>query len=309
LRGAGVTAILYGILYIKELNMTKTIYLAVILGLALVSCPMDSGSSAGKGTPVTGISLDKTELVLGMGHTAKLTATVTPANATDKTVTWISNFEDHLTVNENGVVTAGIRGYPPINAYLSQWVVPDATITATCGDYSASCAVTVKYPLCVWTQVEWTQDDLLNFTGGYNDENAIIITFEDGRFIAYLGRNNYFGIAYEHNKIAYSLDGITWIADIGDNNTFSNPNTAYGNGVFVRGINTHNGHTGINSSKIEVSDDNQFWYTAVENPFGANTYGNNNNYRYINSIAFGNNTFVIGGGRGELAYCIFKEAP
>lgn len=57
--------------------------------------------------PVTGVTLNQTSLRLNPGDTAQLTATVAPANADDKTVTWNSDNTPVATVNENGLVTAG----------------------------------------------------------------------------------------------------------------------------------------------------------------------------------------------------------
>lgn len=79
--------------------------------------------------PVTGISLDKTELTLDISQIDTLKATVTPENATDKTVTWTSDHPDIATV-ETGVVTAVAAG--------------EAVITATAGDFTTSCTVTVN---------------------------------------------------------------------------------------------------------------------------------------------------------------------
>ena len=77
---------------------------------------------------VTGVSLDKSELSLTVDDTATLTATVSPDNATDKTVTWGTDHSSVATVS-NGVVTAVAPG--------------EATITATAGGYTAACTVTV----------------------------------------------------------------------------------------------------------------------------------------------------------------------
>ena len=76
------------------------------------------------------ISLDKTELTLTIGASEKLTATVLPEDVTDKTVTWLTSDAAIATVDNEGNVTAISVG--------------EATITATCGDKSATCKVTVN---------------------------------------------------------------------------------------------------------------------------------------------------------------------
>ena len=87
------------------------------------------------GTPpvvvaVTGITLDRTSVSLTEGQQVTLTATVEPADATDKTVTWTTSNSGVATVDQNGTVTAVAEG--------------TATITAAAGDKSATCAVTVQ---------------------------------------------------------------------------------------------------------------------------------------------------------------------
>lgn len=58
---------------------------------------------------VSSISLDKTALTLTEGGLFVLTATVNPANATDKTLTWTSSNTAIATVS-NGTVTAKAAG-------------------------------------------------------------------------------------------------------------------------------------------------------------------------------------------------------
>ena len=77
---------------------------------------------------VEGITLDKTTATVEEGATVTLTATVTPDNATDKTVTWSTSNEAIATVS-GGVVTGVKAG--------------EVTITAKAGDKSATCTVTV----------------------------------------------------------------------------------------------------------------------------------------------------------------------
>ena len=55
--------------------------------------------------PVTGVTLDKTSAELTEGDELVLAATVSPANATNKNVTWISSDETVATVKD-GKVTA-----------------------------------------------------------------------------------------------------------------------------------------------------------------------------------------------------------
>ncbi|MDE6693146.1 MAG: C10 family peptidase, partial [Muribaculaceae bacterium] len=77
----------------------------------------------------TGIALNSVEQQLTEGDTFTLVATVSPENATDKTVTWSTSDASVAAVDSEGKVTAIAPG--------------TATITATCGSVSAACAVTV----------------------------------------------------------------------------------------------------------------------------------------------------------------------
>ena len=85
----------------------------------------------GTGVAVTGVSLDKTTLTLTAGENAKLTATVAPANATNKNVTWSSSNGAVATVDSEGKVTANAAGTATI------------TVTTEDGNKTATCTVTV----------------------------------------------------------------------------------------------------------------------------------------------------------------------
>ena len=82
--------------------------------------------------PVTGVTLNKTALTLNIGANETLTATVAPADATNKKVTWKSSDAAVATVDANGKVTAVKAG--------------EATITVTTedGGKTATCKVTVQ---------------------------------------------------------------------------------------------------------------------------------------------------------------------
>lgn len=90
----------------------------------------------------TGITLDKDTLTIARGETATLTATVEPADTTDKVV-WSSK-DDNIAIVKDGVVTAVGLG--------------ETTITAACGDKTASCKVTVTKATIAGTANIYTKE-------------------------------------------------------------------------------------------------------------------------------------------------------
>ena len=92
--------------------------------------------------PCTGITLDRDTLTIARGSTATLTATVEPANTTN-TIVWSSADKTIATVKD-GVVTAVGLG--------------ETTITAACGDKTASCKVTVTKATIAGTANIYTKE-------------------------------------------------------------------------------------------------------------------------------------------------------
>lgn len=83
--------------------------------------------------PVTAVTLDRTEAAMLRDETLRLTATVTPEDADDVSVTWSSDNEDVASVDAEGLVTALSTG--------------SAVITATDAEgHTATCAVSVTHP-------------------------------------------------------------------------------------------------------------------------------------------------------------------
>ena len=79
---------------------------------------------------VTGVTLDKATASIEIGKTVTLTATVAPANADNKAVTWATSDAAIATV-ANGVVTGVAKGTATI------------TVKTVDGGFTATCAVTV----------------------------------------------------------------------------------------------------------------------------------------------------------------------
>lgn len=85
-----------------------------------------------KNVAVTGIELDKNSTNININDSVKLTATISPSDATNKKITWSSSASDIASVDQNGNVTGKSEG--------------SAIITATTkdGGYTATCNVTVS---------------------------------------------------------------------------------------------------------------------------------------------------------------------
>lgn len=111
-----------------RMNLSNII---LIFGLCipfLFSCDNDDNGEVN--IPVESVTLSTSSLMLNVGETFQLTATLFPENATNQVVTWESSNETVATVSNNGLVTAITVG--------------NVTVTAESGDKSAICTVIVK---------------------------------------------------------------------------------------------------------------------------------------------------------------------
>lgn len=120
----------------KKLALWSLILTLLFACVCLSGCsgddtpPPEGNPPAGGVTAVTGVTLDKQNADLDIGATLALVASVSPENATDKSVTWSSSDTAVATV-ANGTVTAVGEGTAVI------------TVTTTDGSFSAACTVRV----------------------------------------------------------------------------------------------------------------------------------------------------------------------
>lgn len=129
--------------------MRKLLLFSILLAFAAVSCgeaepeTPDNPTPAEQNASVTNVKLDKEKATLTVGQTMKLTATVYPANAKNKNVSWRSNGEKYATVSSDGTVTALAPG--------------KANIICTTEDQekTAYCEVTVEAPVIAVTGVSF----------------------------------------------------------------------------------------------------------------------------------------------------------
>ena len=148
----------------EKLRLTSfSLVVSALLPVMAVGCSTDDGGISEPTTiTVSSIKLNQTSATLNVGETIDLTATVSPENATDKTVTWSSSDSGVATVSD-GKVTAVSVG--------------SSTITARCGNAKSECAVTVS-PIEVisvtldQTSLTLTAGETIDLTATVSPENA-----------------------------------------------------------------------------------------------------------------------------------------
>lgn len=106
----------------KRIHINGLLTLVFLSIFALTSCKKDP-------ILVTNVALNKTSLQLFKGDTEQLTATITPADAENKELTWTSSKTDIVSVDKTGKVTAIGLG--------------EAEVKATAGGKFAICKVVV----------------------------------------------------------------------------------------------------------------------------------------------------------------------
>ena len=112
----------------------------------MTSCGGDDTKE--KEIAVSGVSVSPTTLSLSEGEKARLSANVTPADASDKTVSWTSSNESVASVGTGGEVTGVKAG----NATI--------TVTTKSGNKKATCAVTVNANKVAVESVSLSKGDL-----------------------------------------------------------------------------------------------------------------------------------------------------
>lgn len=105
-----------------------TASLSALGPIALIDVHEASGD-----TEVTSVSLNRSTLSLEVGKTGKLSATVLPASAANKSVTWTSSQPDVASVSANGTITANKAGTTVITATAVNGKSASCTVTVTGG--------------------------------------------------------------------------------------------------------------------------------------------------------------------------------
>ena len=105
-------------LYIKK-RQIKNIFIAtacITMAMLLAACPNPAGDDSDASIAVTAVTLNITEIWLVENETVQLTATISPANATNKAIFWSSSDTAVATVSASGLVTRLAPGTVTITA-------------------------------------------------------------------------------------------------------------------------------------------------------------------------------------------------
>lgn len=176
-----------------------------------VIAPINEVVAVGTFLPVSSISLGKATALIEIGETTFLSLTISPSGATDQTASWTSSDDSVATVDAAGNVTGVGKG--------------KATITATVGDKSATCEVTVakkvKIPL-----ISISLDlEALNLTEGATGSLAVILnptdTTDDKKVIWTSSDKKIATVDDYGNVTAVSAGTATIMARIGGNTAIS----------------------------------------------------------------------------------------
>ena len=133
---------------------------------------------------VTAIKLNASAGNINVGKTVQLTATITPSNATNKTVTWKSSNTGVATVSSSGLVTAKAAGTANITAssnnglsaiYKATVVIPVSGVTIKLSDKAVTTATTTVGSSVQFTAVV-SPSNATNKTVTWKSSNTKIAT-------------------------------------------------------------------------------------------------------------------------------------
>ena len=220
---------------------------------------VENVASDSKATPMTGISLDKTEAEVFRGEKIQLKATISPSNTTDDTaIRWKTSKSDIAKVDQNGLVTA--RGAGTCKIY------------ACAGDFIAQFSITVKKDTSKKFEIE--DGVLLRYNG---DETEI--TIPDG--VTAIGEDVFKDLT-EVTSITMP-DTVTSIGDYAFSNCKKLTSINIPNSVTSIGNYAFNNCAVLPDFQLPTSlvsiGDNAFYackkLTSLKMPEGMKTIGNN----------------------------------
>lgn len=182
---------------------------------------------------VTGVSLNKDSETLIVWDATQLTATITPSNATIKSVTWTSSDTSVATVSSTGVVTGVSAGTATITATADGGVKK-----ATCfvsvknadplpGVFSVSASKKVRFSRAnlqaMWDGAKWAINFAVNQYDCLGDNAKPIYPETKGCLLDLFGWStsaNYYGVNSSTENEPYAGTFVDWGTALDDNGTW-----------------------------------------------------------------------------------------
>lgn len=203
---ADITGITESTCYSLKSTSGKTI------GVNVVEC------QAATSVTVTGVSLNKKTLQMVVGNTATLTASVLPANASNKSVTWTSSNTATATISSTGTISAKAEGVTTITCKTV-----DGNFTAEC--YVVVSAVNSEYNF----SYEPSDATVINYTAtelSYNEmpeNNCVFAALADNAHtlnLMYVGSLVNGVIPQGNYKITSTLQNGTFCYSVGGDDQY-----------------------------------------------------------------------------------------
>lgn len=252
-------------------NFYFTVAFAAIVMVMAVSCEKDIN--------VTSVTLDNSKLNLIEGGTSTLTATVSPDNATNKSVTWKSSNPKVATVS-NGTVKAITLGETTI------------TVTTEDGKKTASCTIKVVDPKDPYSPVQgdvyiagcienvatiWKNGVAQELTEGADWSTAYSVYVSDG---------NVYVAGVENNVAKLWINGVDQHIPVGSFGSSANSVYVSGKDVYVAGCSKER----IGDQYSAVFQIVKLWKNGV-----AQNVSDVNKDAYAHSIyVSGNDVYIVG---------------
>lgn len=201
---------------------------AVSLGTAVITAKAGEMTATCtvtvKPIEVADVTLSKNTIKLYLGEKEKLTATVTPSNATDGTITWSSSSPSIAKVDNSGNITAAAVG--------------TATITAKAGEKIAKCTVTIwEFTIYAAGYVSSSTNSKMISAMLWKDETATKLSSDNSAAKSvYVSDNNVYVAGTTLSTVSAKLwkNGVSATL-LNSSNTYATSVYVYGSDVYVSG--------------------------------------------------------------------------
>ncbi|AUP77596.1 CBM96 family carbohydrate-binding protein [Flavivirga eckloniae] len=142
----------------------------------------------GSPVAVTGVSVSPSAVSMNVGETEPLNETVSPSNATNKSVSWSSNNTSVATVNSNGVVTGVSAGTATITVTAADGGFTDTT-TVTVSNAPPGGGISIGNPTNTNAGIDgWKSNLVINESETYTNNTGASQTLNVDEFVFYANR-------------------------------------------------------------------------------------------------------------------------